>query len=98
MFVLTPRFLNLSYSEEDFKTEACAILGEYNKTYADPLSKLLEVQRDNAFAEHTYKHTTMGFIKDIEDMPNCFEYSKTFFDRFYRPARTSVILVGKWRK
>lgn len=88
------RFINLSYSQEDFKTESCAIVGEYNKTYSDPLSKLHEVQRDNAYVTHTYKHTTMGFIKDIEDMPNCFEYSRTFFDRFYRPNRTSVIVVG----
>ena len=25
----------------------------------------------------------MGFIRDIEDMPNQFEYSKAFFDRWY---------------
>ncbi|MGZ8868284.1 MAG: M16 family metallopeptidase, partial [Thermoanaerobaculia bacterium] len=43
---------------------------------------------------HTYKHTTMGFIKDIEDMPNQFAYSKVFFDRWYRPERTTLIVAG----
>ncbi|MGH2631964.1 MAG: M16 family metallopeptidase [Tepidiformaceae bacterium] len=88
------RFMNLRYSEEDFKTEARAVLGEYNKNSADPLNKLIEVQRDAAYTTHTYKHTTMGFISDIEDMPNQFAYSLTFFDRWYRPEYTTVIVAG----
>ncbi len=88
------RFMNLKYSEEDFKTEARAVLGEYNKSASDPLTKLIEVQRDHAYTTHTYKHTTMGFIADIEDMPNQFEYAKTFFDRWYRPRYTTVIIAG----
>ncbi len=63
-------FQNLAYSEADFRTEARAILGEYNKNSAEPLLKLYEVQRDRFYQAHTYKHTTMGFIKDIENMPN----------------------------
>src|SRR5687768_4678621 len=43
------RFMNLKYSEPDFKTEARAVLGEYNKSAADPLTKLIEVQRDHAY-------------------------------------------------
>ncbi len=88
------RFQNLSYPESAFKTEARAVLGEYNKNSANPISKLFEVQRDSAFRVHTYKHTTMGFIKDIEDMPNQFEYSKTFFSRWYRPEYATVIVAG----
>src|SRR5204863_9593598 len=64
------RFQHLEYSEADFKTESRAVLGEYNKNSANPIQKLYEVMRDNAFTTHTYKHTTMGFLKDIEDMPN----------------------------
>lgn len=88
------RFQNLSYSVEGFKTEARAVLGEYNKNSANPIIKLDEVQRDKAFTTHTYKHTAMGFIKDIENMPNEFDYSKTFFDRWYRPEYTTVIVAG----
>jgi zinc protease len=88
------RFMNLAYSEEDFRTEASAILGEYNKSASDPLNKLIEVQRDHAFSTHTYKHTTMGFIRDIENMPSQFEYSRTFFDRWYRPEFTTIIVAG----
>ena len=88
------RFQNLSYPEAAFKTEARAVLGEYNKNSANPINKLLEVQREHAFTAHTYKHTTMGFIRDIEDMPNQFQYSKTFFDRWYRPEYTTLIIAG----
>ena len=88
------RFKNLSYPEEAFKTEARAVLGEYNKNSANPLNKLIEVQREHAFTAHPYKHTTMGFIKDIEDMPNQFQYAQEFFRRWYRPEYTTVIVAG----
>ncbi|MGE5597671.1 MAG: M16 family metallopeptidase [Hyphomicrobiales bacterium] len=88
------RFMRLSYPEPAFKTEARAILGEYNKSASEPLTKLIEVQRDHAYSTHPYKHTTMGFIADIEDMPNQFEYSRTFFDRWYRPEYTTIIVAG----
>jgi zinc protease len=88
------RFEHLSYPENVFKTEARAVLGEYNKNAASPLRKILEVQRDAAFNTHTYKHTTMGFIKDIEDMPNQYAYSKEFFRRWYRPEYATLIIAG----
>src|SRR5210317_1470285 len=88
------RFQNLSYSEEGFRTEAQAVKGEYLKNYSNPIQKLLERIRDISFDTHTYKHTTMGFFEDIEDMPNQLEYSRTFFDRWYRPEKSAVILVG----
>jgi zinc protease len=88
------RFQRLKYAEGAYKTEALAVLGEYNKNSANPLNKLEEVLRDRAFTQHTYKHTTMGFIKDIEDMPNEYEYSLEFYKRYYRPEYTIVTIVG----
>ncbi len=87
------RFQNLHYSEDVFKTETLAVLGEYNKNSASPTSKLYEVLRDTAFDRHTYKHTTMGFLKDIQVMPNQFQYSLQFFDRYYRPEHTTIIVA-----
>lgn len=88
------RFQHLDYSELDFRTEAQAILGEYNKDSAEPSNKLFEVLRDQAFDLHTYKHTTMGFLRDIERMPEMYDYSRTFFDRFYRPEYTTIVVAG----
>jgi zinc protease len=88
------RFQNLKYTEPEFKTETLAVLGEYNKNSSNPYVKLNEVLRDTAFDKSTYKHTTMGFLKDIEDMPNQYDYSLKFFDRYYRPEYTTIIVAG----
>jgi zinc protease len=88
------RFQNLKYSEDVFKTESLAVLGEYNKNSASPTRKLDEVIRETAFDKHTYRHTTMGFLKDVQDMPNQYEYSKLFFDRYYRPEYTTIVVAG----
>jgi zinc protease len=88
------RFRHLKYSQEDFRTEAKAVFGEYNKNSSNPVQKLFEVLQDKAFDVHPYKHTTMGFLKDIEDMPNQYEYSLQFFSRFYRPEYTTLLVVG----
>jgi zinc protease len=88
------RFQNLNYSEHDFKAEAGAVKGEYTKNSASPYTQLYEKTLETAFDKHTYEHTTMGFFKDVVDMPNQYAYSKQFFDRFYRPEYTTLLLVG----
>jgi len=88
------RFMNLKYDEEAFKTEAGAILGEYNKNYSNPFQSIFEKLRESAYEGHTYKHTTMGFLKDIMDMPNQYQYSLKFFDRWYRPEHCALVVVG----
>ncbi|HEV2862820.1 MAG TPA: pitrilysin family protein [Pyrinomonadaceae bacterium] len=88
------RFLRLKYTPAQFKTEAKAVKGEYDKNSANPFYKISEVMRETAFKRHTYSHTTMGYLKDIEDMPNQFDYSQQFFQRFYRPEYTTIVLVG----
>ncbi len=88
------RFQNLNYSEEDFKVEAGAVKGEYTKNNASPYSRLNVKTYKTAFDVHTYSHTTMGFWEDVVDMPNQYEYSLEFFDRYYRPEYCTVMVVG----
>src|ERR1044071_6363752 len=88
------RFQRLKYTEPEFKTESLAVLGEYNKNSSSPFSRLRESLAATAFDRSTYKHTTMGFLKDIQDMPNQYEYSKQFFDRYYKPEYTTILVVG----
>ncbi len=92
--VESDRFMHLKYSEEALKTEAGAILGEYNKNFSSPFQSMFEKLNDAAYDKHTYKHTTMGFIKDIQDMPNQYQYSLKFFDRWYRPEYCTIVVVG----
>ena len=88
------RFQHLQYTEADFQKESRAVLGEYNKSAADPSLLMEETLVDAAFTAHTYKHTTIGFLKDVEGMPGLFDYSRTFFDRWYRPENVVVIVAG----
>ncbi|MHC5542564.1 M16 family metallopeptidase, partial [Singulisphaera rosea] len=88
------RFRNLKYDQADFQKEARAVLGEYNKSASSPFLILNETMQDKAYTAHTYKHTTIGFLADIKDMPNQFAYSKTFFDRWYRPENCTIVVAG----
>jgi zinc protease len=36
----------------------------------------------------------MGFFDDIVDMPNQYDYSREFFNRYYRPEFCTIIVVG----
>ena len=70
------------------------MLGEYNKNFSDPLNQMEEDLMNLAFEKSTYKHTTMGFLKDIKAMPSMYEYSLQFFDRHYVPSKSTVFVVG----
>ena len=94
MDIESDRFLNLKYDEEGFKKEAGAVLGEYRKSITSPFLPVIEKLRDTAYETHTYKHTTIGFLKDIEDMPNQYEHSLYFFDTYYRPENCVILVVG----
>ena len=88
------RFRNLQYDQPSFQKEARAVLGEYNKSASSPFLKLEEAMQETAFTTHTYRHTTIGFLEDIKEMPNRYAYSKTFFDRWYRPNNCTILVTG----
>ncbi len=94
MMLEADRFQNLKVPVDLFKTETRAVLGEYNKNASSPVRKIYEALRETAFKSHTYQHTAMGFLRDIENMPNLYDYSLEFFNRYYRPEYTTIIVAG----
>ena len=94
MDVESDRFQNLSYPEEMFQTEAGAVYGEYRKNRTSPFFTLFEAIHKAAFDRHTYGHTAMGYEEDIKAMPTLFDYSKTFFSRYYRPDNAVLMIIG----
>jgi zinc protease len=92
------RFQHLQYDEEQFKSEAGAILGEYAKSASNPEMKLDEALHETAYAQHTYRHTVIGYLADIKAMPSGFAYSREFFARYYTPDNATVIIVGDFDK
>ncbi|MBC8358034.1 MAG: insulinase family protein [Candidatus Aminicenantes bacterium] len=90
------RFINLYYDEEMIKTEASVIEGEYYASVSSPSRRLFELLRDTAFEKHSYKHTTLGYLRDILDMPNQFEYSQLYKKRFYAPDNVILLVAGDY--
>jgi zinc protease len=88
------RFQNLKYAEPDFRTEAGAILGEYQQGAREPARFLNEKVREAAFDRHTYAHTTIGYEKDVRAMPDAYDYSLDFYRRHYRPENVVIVIAG----
>ncbi|MDT8341526.1 MAG: pitrilysin family protein [Longimicrobiales bacterium] len=88
------RFRNLSYAEPAFRTEAGAVLGEYQNNAYSAFSVLDRAVREKVFTTHTYRHQVIGFEPDVRDMPNQYRYSLDFFRRFYRPENVVLLVVG----
>lgn len=88
------RFQNLFYKEREFQTEAGAVYGEYRKGKSNPFFWIWETLCNTTFDKHTYKHTTIGFEEDIKRMPEMYEYSLSFFNRYYRPDNSILLITG----
>ena len=88
------RFQRLSYAEPAFQTEAGAVYGEYRKSRMEPEFALYEELVATAFERHPYGHTTLGYERDIALMPTLYDYSRTFFSRYYRPENTVLFIAG----
>jgi zinc protease len=94
MEIESDRFQNLSYPEQAFKTEAGAVYGEYRKNRMSPFFTIYEAIHQEAFDVHTYGHTAMGYEEDIKAMPTMYDYSRSFFSRYYRPENVVLLIVG----
>jgi zinc protease len=94
MEIEADRFQRLSYPESAFKTEAGAVYGEYRKNRMSPFFTIYEALHEEAFKEHTYGHTAMGYEQDIKAMPGMYDYSRSFFSRYYRPENVVLLITG----
>jgi zinc protease len=88
------RFKNLKYAKQQFQTEAGAVYGEYRKNRTSPFFAVYEALLTTAFDKHTYGHTVIGYEKDIAAMPEMFDYSRRFFQRYYRPDNAILVIAG----
>jgi zinc protease len=50
--------------------------------------------RELVWTKHTYRHSTIGFEADVRAMPEAYDYSLSFYDRFYRPENCVILVVG----
>lgn len=88
------RFIRLDFTEKIFKTEAGAVMGEYRNGAANPGRRMTEVLSGLMYGDHGYGHTTIGFLEDVEDMPNEYEAAVEFHDNYYRPNSCVLLVSG----
>jgi zinc protease len=88
------RFTRLSFDKKIFQTEAGAVLGEYRKSATDPGLAMDEKLLELMYPNHSYGHTTIGYLKDVQEMPNHYEYAVWFYDTYYRPNNCVLVIAG----
>jgi len=87
------RFINLDITEKIFQTEAGAVFGEYRLNNT-PNLKMSEVTVELLYGDYGYGHTTIGYLEDVEDMPNEYVAAQQFYDDYYRPNNAVVLVTG----
>ena len=88
------RMMYAKTTEAQFRAEARAVLGEYEKSMASPLIPLWESLSALAFDVHPYAHTALGPRSAIESMGDAHEATQTFMKQHYTPDNTVVVVVG----
>lgn len=88
------RFVHLDFTEEIFRTEAGAVLGEYRRNSSFPSLRMEERLSGMLFPHHPYGHTTLGFYEDVVAMPNQYEAAVRFYQTYYRPNNCVLIIAG----
>lgn len=91
------RFTQLAFDRKIFQTEAGAVLGEYRKSATDPGLAMDEKLLELMYPNHSYGHTTIGYLNDVQDMPNHYDYAVWFYDTFYRPNNCVLVVAGDVR-
>ncbi|MBD3335898.1 MAG: hypothetical protein GF355_10320, partial [Candidatus Eisenbacteria bacterium] len=66
----------------------------FNIGRAEPGTLIEEKLLETAFERHTYRHTVMGFEADVRGMPEGYDYSRQFFNAYYRPDNCAIVVVG----
>ncbi|HEY0376067.1 MAG TPA: pitrilysin family protein [Pyrinomonadaceae bacterium] len=86
------RMRNSFIADADRQSEMTVVRNELERGQNEPSEVLDEAVYATAFHEHPYHHPTIGWRADVEGVPT--SRLKEFYDTFYHPNNTTVILVG----
>lgn len=77
---------------EDVEAERTVILNEMDRGENDPLRNLYHAVWSVAFVAHPYRHPTIGWRSDVENMTA--EALRHFYDTYYWPDNATVSIIG----
>lgn len=88
------RFLHLSWDEGDLEAARGGVYGSHNMMLADPATRLNEEMYGTAFTASPYSWPTLGYESDIQDFTKNADEIKEFYDTWYRPSNTRIVVAG----
>ncbi len=77
---------------EDVEAERTVILNEMDRGENDPLRNLYHAVWSVAFVAHPYRHPTIGWQSDVENMTA--DALRHFYDTYYWPNNATVSVIG----
>jgi zinc protease len=86
------RMRNLIISGDELKSEMTVVRNELERGQNQPSRILMEEAYSVAFREHPYHWPTIGWTSDVENISA--EKLRWFYNTFYWPDNTSVVLIG----
>jgi len=90
------RMRNSLLLQEDKEAEMTVVRNEFERGANDPGSILSTEIWATAYMAHPYHHNTIGWLSDIEQMPN--EVLRKFYDTYYWPNNATLIIAGDFQK
>ena len=92
LFIEAERMSNCLYDPSDVDSERTVIISELEGNENDP-DQLLDTEvTAPAFKAHSYRHPTIGWIRDLETMSRDDLYS--YYRHNYLPNNATLVIVG----
>lgn len=88
------RIQNLNLNDVDRKSELTVVRNEFERGENQPVEILYKKLYATALSEHPYRHTTIGYRTDIEEVS--IDKIRAFHDQFYIPNNCTLTLVGNF--
>lgn len=88
------RMRNLRLREEDRRPEMAVVRSEFQIAENDPGTTLDTGVWATAFHAHPYRHSVLGWLSDVENVP--IETLRDFYHTYYWPDNAVVSIVGNF--
>src|SRR4029079_17786176 len=92
LFIEAERMAGCLYHPDDCESERTVIISELHGGENDPDQFLDQELTATAFKAHPYRHPTIGWLSDLENMTRDDLFG--YYRRYYIPNNSVVVIVG----
>ena len=86
------RMLQPLLSAEKLRSEMTVVRNEYERGENSMFNRMNSKMMNCAFLEHPYRHSTIGYLKDIENVTA--GSLKEYHHRYYKPNNATLVMTG----